>query len=179
MNESDVSGRATQAWGLALYALSTLPNACSNVYREHVFRNVKMDIFYLMFWVVFLQLLLSFLTIPILAAPIFGGTPLDEIPGEMLAGLRCFAGLSVREGSDDFGCEKGVPPGVFLFGYVVLNFLVSLLRLLLIKRGSATLLQITNAIALLARYVCRGPLFSAFFPLPVLFPIASAMHAHA
>jgi hypothetical protein len=147
VDATDSSGRPTQAWGIIVYSLGSLPFAASNVYREFLFRGRdELNIFYMMFWTGLYQFLMSFLSAPLLSLDIFGGTSLSEFPGQVHDGFRCLFGLPV----DGFTCHEGVAPVIYLCGYVALNFCVSILRLLLIKHGSALLLQITNACALLA-----------------------------
>lgn len=145
LNASE-GGRETKAWGLALYAFSIIPYSISNVYREFTFRDrPSLNPFYLMLWVSVFQFLLGFLTMPILTLEIFGGTKFSDMPDQLTIGWKCFTGQYVP----GLSCETGVAPGWFLFLYVLLNFVVSFLRLMLIKYGSALLLQVTNAIALL------------------------------
>jgi len=105
----------------------------------------QLNIFYLMFWTSFYQFLFSLLAFPILTLNIFGGVAWKDIPLQFVNGARCFAGYHVPE----LECEIGIQPGVILTTYVLFNFGLCILRLLLIKHGSALLLQITNALALL------------------------------
>jgi hypothetical protein len=105
----------------------------------------QLNIFYLMFWTSLYQFLFSLLAFPILTLNIFGGVAWKDIPLQFVNGARCFAGYHVPE----LECEIGIQPGVILTTYVLFNFGLCILRLLLIKHGSALLLQITNALALL------------------------------
>jgi len=147
VHASDVSGRSTQAWGIILYSVGSVPYALGNVYREYLFKGRReLNIFYLMFWTSLYQFLLSFLTMPILSLEIFGGTPFSEFPFQFSNGFRCFFGMEV----EGFTCHIGYAPGLYLGVYIALNFVVSILRLMLIKHASALLLQVTNAMALLS-----------------------------
>ncbi len=142
----DASGRETYAWGVIVYTVSFIPLSLSNIFREYVFRNrKKLDIFYMMAWVSVFQFLFGFLCIPLLAIPAFGGTSLSDIPDQITIGYNCLVGNHVT----GLECHEGSAPVWFLLGYIILNFLVTILRLLLIKKASAVILQVTNAIALL------------------------------
>jgi len=146
VNSTNKDGRENKAWGLIVYALSLIPFALSNVYREYVFRDKpRVDIFYLMVWTLAIQFVLGWGCVPILAIPAFGGVPLSEVPDQVTLGYKCLMGDEVQ----GLECHVGTKPLWFLLGYVLLNFVVSILRLLLIKRASAVLLQVTNAMALL------------------------------
>jgi uncharacterized membrane protein len=146
LDGGSTAGRENKAWGVIVYCLGALPLSFSNVYREYIFRDrTQLNIFYLMFWTSLYQFLLGFLTLPVIAIPVFGGTPFSEMPTQLTEGWRCFIGKHV----DELECEHGMPPAFSMLIYVVLNFVVSIMRLLLIKYGSAVLLQVTNAMALL------------------------------
>lgn len=139
-------GRETKAWGVIVYSLSMIPLSLSNILREYLFRGRKqLDIFYLMAWVSVFQFLFGFLCMPLLTIPAFGGTKFEDMPDQIILGWNCFIGNKVS----DLDCHEGVVPAAFLLGYVILNFVVTILRLLLIKKASAVILQVTNAIALL------------------------------
>lgn len=146
LHGGSTAGRENKAWGIIVYTIGIVPLSFSNVYREYMFRGaVKLNIFYWMFWTSLYQFILGFLTLPVLALPVFGGVALQDMPSQFSLGFECLIGRRVAE----LECDAGPAPLWGLLMYIVLNFIVSILRLWIIQYGSAVLLQVTNAMALL------------------------------
>jgi len=73
-----------------------------------------LDIFYLTVWVSWIQLVISWVFVPVLSLPGFGGVSLDDIPSVFKNGFLCFTGdssIPVTGGTQDYCSSKfRLPP---------------------------------------------------------------------
>jgi hypothetical protein len=134
-------------------------------------------IWVLCFWVALYQFLLSWAFLPILAVPFIGGsakgTPLREIPGQLVDGTRCWLGevdccqapppsnataTSTVQGevcSDLFG----IPPLLLLPLYTLVNFCYNGVGLYVTKHASAVMRSISYSLILPLSTISSAPLF--------------------
>lgn len=132
-----------RAYSVCLYALSSVPMACSAVYKQGNFRKAEMDVWYLTQWVSVVQFFVSFLFMPVLMLPGFGsqtGMSAAEVGTQFMDGLECY--LEQNEECRLKGCFW------LLTGYCAVNVSFNVLGLYLTKVGSALLNAISYALLL-------------------------------
>lgn len=139
-----LTGGGSIVWSIVLI-LSTVPMALSSVYKELALGETELDPMYLNGWVAVFQFLFS-LVIAIPSALVSDPpVPLDELPANMLNGLKCYVGISTKTcGNDDDctadDCNPQAP--MFVNIYLVFNQFYNLLIILILKYGSANLLYL-------------------------------------
>lgn len=146
-------------------------------YKEYAFKtSVHTDIYYLTTCVSTIQVLFGFMFLPMLALPMFGGVPFNDIPSQLTRGWSCFLNRNSLPGDD---CRHGFvtmlrsvsqsvtsslevyPDGYLAYSrwwrafvclsvisYVAVNFGYNVFQLLITKHGGATVLVISAALAL-------------------------------
>lgn len=145
-------------WSL-MYLLVTLPHAVAFVYKELVFRDIKIDVFMVNSWSSLFQLFAAFLFLPVVTLDIVPSVDvtLGELPELAGRAWHCFTGNN-REfpGEDgliltdnlrhpDFTCE-GNPFSQLFYMAANLSFNISLL--FLVKKGGAFFSFIASTISL-------------------------------
>lgn len=136
-----------------VYFTSNIPLACSFVYKEIGFKNLKVHVIYLTQMVSIYQLLWGFLFAPLQLIPGIGVMESwEDIFTNFYSGFLCFIQW-------DSECASH---GAFLLltGYCVVNFVFNTSGLYLVKKGSAVWNSITYALIL--------PLTVLAFNLPIL-----------
>lgn len=136
-------------YSVLLYALSQMPTGGSYVLKEAAFREASLDVFYLTVCVSWMQLFISWLWVPLLGLPGFGGIAMRDIPETLQNGARCLLGEDVaiyRFGKVIGHCSPFVPRITFIFS--IAGFLAGILQLLITAKGSAVLTVLTQGLAL-------------------------------
>jgi drug/metabolite transporter (DMT)-like permease len=146
------SGSSGAVWySVVLYTMSNAPSAAAYVFKEWAFKAADLDVFYLTAMVSWIQLLLSWLWVPLLALPGFGGQPLDTVLPSFVNGFKCFIGDETMPVVNAAGVFVGYCSWrntVYTFGYSFSGFAAGILQLYVIKKGSAVLSIIAQAISL-------------------------------
>jgi len=140
----DASQGSLKWYAALVYFSSNIPMAFSAVYKEWAFKNETVNVFYLTFYVSVYQFLISFLFMPVLGLPGFGGIAFDEIPKSLWEGLRCYAGYNTFATDN---CTD-LRPLLWLSSYSFVNFFYNVIGLFLTKVGSAVLSSVAYAIRL-------------------------------
>lgn len=150
-------------WYLTLiFFMNNIPAALSNVTKEMAFNNTPMDVYYLGSWVAWFQLFFSLCFLPVTNLKPFGGIPWAAIPQQMLAGLRCFAGIDTvldPNAPDGYGPDNCSFNYIATTAYIVINFFYNIFILLVTKYASATLFTLAFAL----RLPVTQMLFCAYF----------------
>uniref|UniRef100_A0A7S1XWH7 EamA domain-containing protein n=1 Tax=Phaeomonas parva TaxID=124430 RepID=A0A7S1XWH7_9STRA len=144
--EDDDGGaaRAVSWTAIALFSVSVVPGAYSNVYKESYMKEDDLDVYVTTTVVSFWQELLGFLFLPLMLLRVFGGLQVSEIKEQMSGGFECFMGYDPHP-NPGYNCAGA---GYLFWFYVVINFTYNIILLLITKHGSAVLLVISNALAL-------------------------------
>lgn len=166
----DAGGGATAtgftyaAWA-AVMALSAVPTAAANVYKEGVLkadRNLGVDVWYVNAGESVFQLALAAVTAPLVAVPFIPGSiPFSDLPAYLRRAHACAVGTG--------GVCSGdvMPPAAWMTVYIGFNLAFSALMLVLFRAGSSTLFAVAST--------ARVPVVAAMLLLPLLAgPSASA-----
>eukprot|EP00968_Pinguiococcus_pyrenoidosus_P026671 scaffold7328_cov314-Pinguiococcus_pyrenoidosus.AAC.10 len=135
---------AVSATAIALFVVSVIPGAFSNVYKETHMKEEDLNVYVTTTMVSIWQELLGFLFLPLMMLQPFGGLSFLEMQNQMSGGFQCFLGTNPAP-NPGFECEGS---GYVFALYVIVNFLYNITLLLITKRGSAVLLVVSNALAL-------------------------------
>jgi len=147
-------GSGPMAFFYIMFALSTIPAAVSNVYKQKVLQGVDADIFYVTWWSGWFQLLWGWISFPLLWIPLPGQEALN--PGDTLETIantfRCIGGdtLPTPEfpGGQVPSCGGSPSPLVYVLLYFSFNATFNLCITWLIKRISATWVQVATVLCL-------------------------------
>ena len=126
-----------------VYVLSNVPMACSAVYKEHAFKNFRVNVYYLTQWVSIYQLGFGFLLAPLQMIPGVGspnGISFNEIITNFQGGFNCCFGIGDE-------CT-GKYTLLLITGYCLANFIFNTTGLFLMKHASANLNSLTYAVLL-------------------------------
>eukprot|EP00127_Corallochytrium_limacisporum_P003974 Clim_evm23s156 gene=Clim_evmTU23s156 len=129
---------------IGMLLLSNIPATASNVYKELELKNVDTDIWLFNAWIAVFQLLVGFLTSPLIFIKAFAGgvvvTP-STFFTYMWNATKCFGGINPTP--LDTHCSE--TPYVFAC-FVIFNFTYNIVILYVFKHGSATLAVIASAL---------------------------------
>lgn len=143
-------GGRTRWYSVLIYTCSVLPSSASGVLKESAFKAVAFDIFMLSMLVTWLQLVLSWLFVPLLSLDGFGGIPMRDIPGTLRDGFWCLLGHSdipVHEFDRVVGhCSSAVAR--YTLADSSTDFVSGVFELLILQQGSAVLYVLSAALAL-------------------------------
>lgn len=133
-----------------LFTFSTFPSAVGNVYKQKVLQGVGADIFYVTWWSGWFQVLWGWLCIPIMWLPLPGQ---DVLPPQntfkaVANTFQCLAGTLPTGYPDADSCTSGTPPWVYVILYFSFNATFNLCITWLIKRISATWVQVATVLCL-------------------------------
>jgi len=141
-------GSGPMAFFYIMFALSTIPAAVSNVYKQKVLQGVDADIFYVTWWSGWFQLLWGWISFPLLWIPLPGQEALN--PGDTLETIantfRCIGGDTL--GGVVPSCGGSPSPLVYVLLYFSFNATFNLCITWLIKRISATWVQVATVLCL-------------------------------
>uniref|UniRef100_A0A7R9YEX8 EamA domain-containing protein n=1 Tax=Pinguiococcus pyrenoidosus TaxID=172671 RepID=A0A7R9YEX8_9STRA len=158
-SEETVSAATENRWTSNLiYASSNIPIAISAVYKEWAFNNKRVNVFYLTQCVSIWQLFLGFLMGPLQLLPALHQSAMQEdragwaeqllgLASDFGFGLRCSVDSDAPSTSSHQRCGFW-PAGFLVLAYCIVNFVFNALGLLLVKKASATLMSISNALIL-------------------------------
>lgn len=129
-----------------LFVISTLPAAVSNVYKQKVLQGVDADIFYVTWWSGWFQLMWGWVCIPLIWLPLPGqdAVSIQETPQAIVDTFRCIGG-DAGVGPE---CASGTPPWIYVLLYFAFNATFNLCITWLIKRISATWVQVATVLCL-------------------------------
>lgn len=120
-------------WPLTII-LSCIPACGSSVYKEKALGERDVDVVYLNGWVAVFQTIMS---VPMMIPTAYAtDLPLDQIPNNLTKGLLCFAG----SGS---GCRTAP---YFVTAFIVFNLAYNVLIIVILKRGSSSLLYLGSTV---------------------------------
>lgn len=152
--DSDGNAERIKGWSVFFYFVGVLCYAANTLYKESYLHTRLVDVWFLSVTVSAINFCVTFAIIPLLWIPGMGlDTPSTTFP-HLWAGVKCvFLGRSDMD-------EKAVCEGLWWLALVnvTANVVVNLLVLLLIKRGSALLMQVASGIQLPVVnlfYACR------------------------
>ncbi|GMH87395.1 hypothetical protein TrST_g11883 [Triparma strigata] len=138
---SSASSSADMA-SILIFASSIVPAAMSNVYKEANMKEKDLEVYTTTTFISIWQELLGFAFLPLLMLKAFGGLSQGEILKQMEYGYECYNERPPLEGDDCSGAFS------LFWIYVLINWLLNVLLLILTKEGSAVMLVIANALAL-------------------------------
>lgn len=124
---------------IALYFLSVIPSALSNIYKEGKMKEMDLNEFHTSTIVSFWQLWVGFAFLPLMSLPSLGGLSYQEMGSQLSDGYSCFLGTDPNDPTHD--CSNAA---TLFIGYVFVNFFYNILLLFITKRGSAVLLVISQ-----------------------------------
>jgi hypothetical protein len=124
---------------IALYFLSVIPSALSNIYKESKMKEMDLNEFHTSTIVSFWQLWVGFVFLPLMSLPSLGGLSYAEMGSQLSDGYACFLGTDPNDPTHD--CSNAAP---LFIAYVFVNFFYNILLLFITKRGSAVLLVISQ-----------------------------------
>ncbi|GMH87322.1 hypothetical protein TL16_g10819 [Triparma laevis f. inornata] len=127
---------------ILIFASSIVPAAMSNVYKEANMKEKDLEVYTTTTFISIWQELLGFAFLPLLMLKAFGGLSQDEIWKQMEYGYECYNERPPLKGDDCSGAFS------LFWCYVLINWLLNVLLLILTKEGSAVMLVIANALAL-------------------------------
>jgi len=141
-----IMGMGSMGFFYVLYIVSTFPAAVSNVYKQKVLQGVDADIFYVTLWSGWFQWLWGWMCIPLLWIQLPGQDQL--LPGETFKAITDT--LACLGGDADKGetCDQSPPPFVYVLLYFAFNATFNLCITWLIKRISATWVQVATVLCL-------------------------------
>ena len=113
----------------------------SNVYKEANMKEKDLEVYTTTTFISIWQELLGFAFLPLLMLKAFGGLSQGEILKQMEYGYECYNERPPLEGDDCSGAFS------LFWIYVLINWLLNVLLLILTKEGSAVMLVIANALA--------------------------------
>ena len=122
----------------------------SGVYKEGVFNKVSMDVAWVNLWVALFQVTIGIFLAPLQRFPMFGGVHMNEIPGLLADGARCYWGTQVPRFTNT------VCPLVFrqVNLYMMFNLSYNTVLLMCIKFGSAALFYVASTTVLPLANIC-------------------------
>lgn len=125
----------TESWVWPLtIILSCIPACGSSVYKEKALGEHDVDVVYLNGWVAVFQTLMS---VPLMIPTAYAtDLPLDQIPRNLQKGLLCFAGKG-------HGCATAP---YFVTAFIVFNLAYNVLIIVILKRGSSSLLYLGSTV---------------------------------
>jgi hypothetical protein len=149
----------TVGW-IALYIISLVPAAASNVYKEIGLKDVDLDIWYANAWVSFYQVILGVASIWTIRIKAFADPPIpwSGLGDYVAKGHQCFMGEPVDFNGQLLACDAGTFQ-VFLV-YIFFNMVYNQLMLYIFKEGSSVLFVVSSAVCL--------PLTDLLYMVPVL-----------
>lgn len=131
-------------WNI-VFLSSIVPTALSSVFKEYCFRKQPIDIWELSAWVTLFQTIAGFILAPITAIP--SGLSVLDLPANMWDGCKCLVGVN------SLPTDACAGSWIYVSGYMLVNLLFNVFILIVLKRGSATLVYISSAVRLpLANY---------------------------
>jgi len=143
-----IMGSGAMMFFYIMFALSTIPAAVSNVYKQKVLQGVDADIFYVTWWSGWFQLLWGWISFPLLWIPLPGQDTIT--PGQTLGTIadtfRCMTGDTI--GGAVPSCGGNPSPIVYVLLYFSFNATFNLCITWLIKRISATWVQVATVLCL-------------------------------
>jgi len=141
-------GTSSMAFFYALFVVSTFPAAVSNVYKQKVLQGVDADIFYVTHWSGWFQLLWGWVCIPLMWIPLPGQITLAPADTFKAVGmtLQCIGGSDPN--GDTPSCAEPPPPWIYVILYFAFNATFNLCITWLIKRISATWVQVATVLCL-------------------------------
>ena len=134
----------------AIYFAADLPQSLSVVYKDFAFKKGDLNVFYLTAAVSWVQLVFTWVYLPLLSIPALNDFDLQSIPQVFSDGARCFAGYPVpvyNQGGDVTGHCSGRTTAI-TFVFSIAGFSQGILALIVMKRGSATLSVLVSAVTL-------------------------------
>jgi len=139
-------GGGAMAFFYILFVVSTFPAAVSNIYKQKVLQGVDADIFYVTLWSGWFQWLWGWICIPVMWIHLPNQPVLT--PGQTLVAFtnttKCLAG----DGDIGPSCDQAPPPYVYVLLYFAFNATFNLCITWLIKRISATWVQVATVLCL-------------------------------
>eukprot|EP00808_Paulinella_micropora_P025924 g9735.t1 len=129
--------------GTFIFALSLLPNALSNVYKEGNFKDTTLDVYYMTTSITIFQTIFGFLSLPLLALPGFGGVPLSDVGDQFALGWRCFTGRPVQ----GFHCV-GSGVTITFISYISVNFVYNVLIMAMTQKFTAMVVLIVSCLSM-------------------------------
>ena len=140
---------ADSLFWLLIYLSSVLPFAASYTYKEIIFKNVEMNIFYLMAQDTNYQLLFNLLFTPVDAIPKFGSSSnLASVYTDIYYGFLCFFGINSLPGDDCQGTWY------LLIEYAFFNIGINLCMLFLLQQDSAAFMFLAMTITVPIANIC-------------------------
>merc|ERR1712070_734034 len=131
-----------------LFTVSTFPSAVGNVYKQKVLQGVGADIFYVTWWSGAFQVLWGWMCIPIMwiQQPGQDYLPPADTFKAVAETLTCLGGTD--PGGDASCSAQHTPPWVYVILYFTFNATFNLCITWLIKRISATWVQLATVLCL-------------------------------
>eukprot|EP00164_Ancoracysta_twista_P001458 GFYU01001900.1.p1 GENE.GFYU01001900.1~~GFYU01001900.1.p1 ORF type:complete len:566 (+),score=100.73 GFYU01001900.1:445-2142(+) len=120
-----------------MYIAGIVPLALSSVFKERIFCQENLDIFYVQVWVSFFQLICGICLAPLNAIPALGGVSLGTLPTTVYDALMCVF--------DFVSCEHAF---LYVTGYALANCAYNILGLSVVKKSSAALMITASTIRL-------------------------------
>jgi hypothetical protein len=141
-------GDSNPYW-IFVFIASTVPFAVSMVYKEIIFRDIKMSIFYLMAADASYQLIFTIVLSPIDAIPKVGtASSFSDVYVNMWQGTKCMFGYDSLPGDT---CHNVY---LLLTEYLLFNVAINLCLLYLIQRGSAAFMFLAMTITVPTANIC-------------------------
>lgn len=144
-NSSGLLDKPTSGHGIslsvsiALYFISVIPSALSNIYKEGKMKEMDLNEFHTSTIVSFWQLWVGFAFLPLMSLPSLGGLSFQDMGSQLTDGYSCFLGTDPNDPNHD--CSNAA---TLFLAYVCVNFFYNILLLFITKRGSAVLLVISQ-----------------------------------
>lgn len=129
--------------GIIVYASSNIPYTVSMLYKEKTTKLYQISALYSNTMTSVWQFVFSFLMLPAMMIPAFGGTPPSRLFPNMWEGLKCvFAAQHSLRGDE---CNWAQ---CLLIGYVCINVIANMLMISAVRVGSGSVVMIAGAVVL-------------------------------
>lgn len=145
-DDSYVSSRFLPQWVWSVtIILSCIPMALSSVYKEMALGEHDVDVVFLNGWIAVFQVILSLpMALPTAVAT---ALPLEEVPRNVINGFKCYVGVnSVQEPAEHLVVDACGTAPYFVTAFIVFNLVYNVLIVIILKRGSSSLLYLSSTV---------------------------------
>lgn len=140
---------ADSPFWMIIFVSSTIPFAISYIYKEIIFKDVNMNIFYLMAHDTNFQFLFNLAFTPVDAIPGFGSSSsFADVYTNLYYGFLCFFGINSLPGDDCQGTW------FLLIEYAFFNIGINLCMLFLLQQDSAAFMFLAMTITIPVANIC-------------------------
>jgi len=133
--------RTSSPWWYIMYIAFTIPNAMSNVWKQHCMQSLDLEIMYATYWSGWWQILIGIVLFPVQWIPMPEPAPhveFLETPTSFANAFLCFVGIAPSDAPLDQACAAaGGSALVWFLVYLVFCVTFNCLLLWLTKRLSA------------------------------------------